>query len=58
MKMWVDLMTCNGGVPIFSYAKNFFKWMKKQLIMVEDYAYEGFYFQGDPNLILPGVSLD
>jgi hypothetical protein len=53
MKRWVGLMTHHGGYPIVSYDENFFKWMKKQLIMVEDYAYEGMDFQGGPNLILP-----
>jgi hypothetical protein len=27
--------------------------MKKQLIIVEDYAYEGMDFQEDPDMILP-----
>jgi hypothetical protein len=53
MKRWVDLMTRHGGGPILCYNDNFFKWMKKQLIMVEEYAYKGMDFQGDPDIILP-----
>jgi hypothetical protein len=53
MKRWVDLMTHHGGGPIVCYDDNFFKWMKKQLIMVEEYAYEGMDFQGDIDMILP-----
>jgi hypothetical protein len=52
MKRWVELMTHHCGGPIVSYDENLFKWMKKQLIMVEDYAYEGMDFQGDIDLIL------
>ena len=31
----------------------FFQWMRDQLLMVEDYAYMGTEFKGDPNLPLP-----
>jgi len=47
MKMWVDIMMCHGGDHIVSYDENFFKWVKKQLIMVDDYAYVGMDFQGN-----------
>ena len=30
-----------------------FRWLRDQLLMVEDYAYAGTDFSGDPNLLLP-----
>ena len=30
-----------------------FQWLRDQLLMVEDYAYAGTDFSGDPNLPLP-----
>jgi hypothetical protein len=32
---------------------NFFDWLQGQVVMVEDYAYAGLDFRGDPDLILP-----
>jgi hypothetical protein len=43
---------CHGGGPIVSYDEKFFKWLKKQLIMIEDYAYTGMDFRGDPDIVL------
>ena len=31
----------------------FFRWLRDQILMVEDYAYTGTDFSGDPNLPLP-----
>ena len=31
----------------------FFRWLRDQLLMVEDYAYVGAEFNGDPDLPLP-----
>ena len=31
----------------------FFRWLRDQLLMVEDYAYVGTDFSGDPNLLVP-----
>lgn len=53
MKQWVDLMACHGGVSIVKYDEIFFQWMRNKLIMVEDYAYTGMDFCGDPDLALP-----
>jgi len=39
MKIWVDLMARHGGVPIIKYDKDFFQWLRDQIIMVEDYTY-------------------
>jgi hypothetical protein len=53
MKRWVEMIARHGGGPIVSYDRSFFKWLKTQLIMIEDYAYAGVNFQGDPDLVLP-----
>ena len=45
-------MACHSGVPIVKYDEAFFQWLRYQLIMVEDYAYVGMKFYGDPNLAL------
>ena len=31
----------------------FFRWLRDQLLMVEDYAYAGTEFSGDPDLPIP-----
>ena len=31
----------------------FFRWLRDQILMVEDYAYVGTKFSGDPDLLLP-----
>ena len=31
----------------------FFRWLRDQLLMVEDYTYVGIDFSGDPDLPLP-----
>jgi hypothetical protein len=37
------------GIP----APALFDWLKPQILMVDDYAYVGLDFRGDPNLVLP-----
>ena len=39
--------------PIVKYNDVFFDWLRSQLMMVDDYAYTGFDFRGDPDLVLP-----
>ena len=46
-------MADHSGMPIIKYDEVFFQWLRNQLIMVEDYAYTGTDFCGDPNLALP-----
>jgi hypothetical protein len=41
MKRWGDLMARHGGVPIVTYDQSFFKWLRNQLFMVEDYELLG-----------------
>ena len=38
--------------PIVRYDDQFFDWLQGQVVMVEDYAYVGLDFRGDPDLIL------
>jgi hypothetical protein len=39
--------------PIVRYDDLFFDWLQGQVLMVEDYAYAGLDFHGDPDLALP-----
>ena len=53
MLAWVTDMPCiGGGGPKFSYGSGFFRWLRNQLLMVEDYAYDGAEFRDDPELVL------
>jgi hypothetical protein len=53
MKSWCDLMAQNVVDPIVKYNDVFFDWWRPQLLMVDNYAYVGLDFRGDPNLVLP-----
>jgi hypothetical protein len=46
-------MAHHGRVPIVTYGQALFQWLRDQLIMVEEYAYAGTDFLGDPDLALP-----
>ena len=39
--------------PIVRYDDRFFDWLQGQVVMIEDYAYAGLDFRGDPDLVLP-----
>ena len=53
MLSWVMVMPLHGGGgPKVSYRSGFFHWSRNQLLMVEDYAYEGSYFHDDSELAL------
>ena len=41
-----------GSVRV-KFGDTFFRWLQDQMLMVEDYAYAGTYFTGDPDLPLP-----
>jgi hypothetical protein len=41
------------GVPTITYGPTFFQRLRDQLIMIEDYAYDGADFYGDLDLALP-----
>ena len=54
MLRWVCVMACHGGGGSkVIYISIFFLWLRNQLLMIEDYAYEGENFCEDPELPLP-----
>ena len=54
MQRWVRIMACIGvGRGKVKFGDSFFRWLRDQLLMVEEYAYVGTDFSGDPNLPLP-----
>ena len=53
MLRWVYVMAHVGGEGHkFVYKSAFFHWLRGQLLMIEDYAYEGVDFCKDPELPL------
>ena len=53
MLQWVYIMAHTGGRGAkVNYGSAFFHWLDDQLLMVEDYAYDGTEFRGYPNLPL------
>ena len=42
-----------GGRVKVKYDAGFFYWLDDQILMIEDYAYVGTDFRGDPDLPLP-----
>ena len=51
---WVNVMAHHGGGGLkVTYGSVFFHWQRIQLLMIEDYAYEGTYFRNDLELPLP-----
>jgi hypothetical protein len=53
MKIWCDLMTRHVVGRIVKYDDAFFNWLGLKILMIDDYAYTGLDFQGDPDLVLP-----
>ena len=54
MLRWVQVMARTGaGRGRVKFGDPFFRWLQDQILMVEDYAYVGTNFTGDPNLPLP-----
>ena len=54
MLRWVRIMACTGvGRGKVKFGAPFFQWLSDQILMIEDYAYAGTYFRGDPDLPLP-----
>ena len=53
MLRWCRLMARHVAGPIIKYDDTFFDWLQPQMLMVDDYAYVGLDFQGDPDLVLP-----
>ena len=53
MFWWLDTMACIGGAGAkVKYGAPFFHWLNDQILMIEDYAYVGTEFRGDPDLPL------
>lgn len=50
---WGKLMPRHGGSQQMSFPPAFSEWLHQQLIMVDDWAYVGMGFRGDPDLQLP-----
>jgi hypothetical protein len=53
MLRWCRLMARHVAGPIVKYDDIFFDWLQNQMLMVDDYAYVGLDFRGDPDLALP-----
>ena len=54
MLRWVRIMAKLGaGRGKVTFGSPFFRWLSDQILMVEDYAYVGTDFRGDPDLPLP-----
>jgi hypothetical protein len=53
MLRWCQLMARHVTGPIVRYDDRFFDWLQGQVLMIEDYAYAGLDFCGDPDLALP-----
>ena len=53
MARWAELMLRAGGGQQMSWRPEFFGWLRRQLIVVEDWPYAGTDFTGDPDLPLP-----
>ena len=54
MLAWVTAIPhLGGGGPKLNYRSGFFRWLRNQLLMVEDYAYEAAGFRDDSELSLP-----
>jgi hypothetical protein len=47
------IMARHVAGPIIKYDDTFFDWLQPQMLMVDDYAYAGMDFQGDPDLAFP-----
>ena len=53
MLRWVQVMVRTGaGRGRVKFSDLFFRWLRDQILMVEDYAYIGMEFTGDTDLPL------
>ena len=54
MLSWIQVMARTGaGRGRVKFGDPFFRWLRDQILMVEDYAYAGIDFSGDATLPLP-----
>ena len=57
MLWWIEIMAHLSGVGSrVKYRTAFLRWLDDQLLMIEEYAYAGPDFQGDPDLPLPACA--
>ena len=54
MLRWIQVMARTGAARgRVKFGDPFFRWLQDQILIVEDYAYAGTDFTGDPDLPLP-----
>ena len=53
MLRWFEIMArTGGGRAKVKFKVALFRWLRDQILMIEDYAYAGTDFRGDPDLPL------
>lgn len=52
MKKWFGMMARLGGGRFPEFGEDFFSWLDRQIVVVDDYAYAGVDFWGDVDMIL------
>jgi hypothetical protein len=52
MLRWCNLLARHVVGPIVKYNGSFFDWLRPQMLMINNYAYVGLDFLGDPDLAL------
>ena len=54
MHRWYDMMyRVGGGTVNQAFNEDFFLWLRCQIICIDDYAYAGVDFRGDPDMPMP-----
>ena len=54
MLRWVQIMACTRAYRgEVKFSDPFFRWLRDQILIMEDYAYAGTNFNEDPDLPLP-----
>jgi hypothetical protein len=59
MERWTSLSPRLGTDSEFKFTTDFFAWLRRQLIVIEDFPYAGVDFWGSLDLVLPdGIDWD
>ena len=53
MERYVELMGWNACQSTVVFSASFFNCFWRQIVAIDEYAYAGVDFRGDPNLVLP-----
>jgi hypothetical protein len=53
MEWWTSLSLRLGSYSEFRFTGDFFAWLRRQLIVIEDFPYTGVDFRGSMDLVLP-----